>query len=117
MAASLYFMASPQEHSPTWGCSAQGAMGEKRVTGEMDEIIVSMKGQSSPCSSAARILGQLEWSLHLHTKLEIKSSKSSCPCSNALFSVPYGISTILGKQLYKITRATEIHYNLCMISV
>lgn len=60
MAASLYFMACPQERSPTWGRGAQGVMGEKRVTGEMDEIMISMKGQSSLCSSAAHILGQLE---------------------------------------------------------
>lgn len=78
---------------------------------------VSMKGQSSLHSSSAHILGQLECSLQMPTKLEIKTSKSSRPHSNTLFSVPYGTSTILGKQLYKITRATEIHYNLCIISV
>lgn len=78
---------------------------------------VSIKGQSSLHSSSAHILGQLECSLQMPTKLEIKTSKSSRPHSNTLFSVPYGTSTILGKQLYKITRATEIHYNLCIISV
>lgn len=78
---------------------------------------VSMEGQSSLHSCSALILGQLECSLQMPTKLEIKTSKSSRPHSNTLFSVPYGTSTILGKQLYKITRATEIHYNLCIISV
>lgn len=36
-------------------------------------VVVSMKGQSSLCSSTACVLGQLECSLQLHTKLEIKT--------------------------------------------
>lgn len=78
--------------------------------------VVNTKGQSSLCSTA-RILEQLERSLQLYYRTRNKNLEIISLCSSTLVSRPYGTFTILGKQLYQITRATEMHYDLCVVSV